>query len=108
VCTNPYVAHRSKVFDEGRAKGYLVTRSDGGVWQWDLWQAGMALIDFTNPAAADWYVAQLERLMGQGVDSFKTDFGERIPGDGVVWHDGSDPQRMHNYYPQLYNEIVFR
>ena len=32
-----------------------------------------------------------------GVDCFKTDFGERIPTD-VVWHDGSDPERMHNYY----------
>ena len=39
---------------------------------------------------------------------FKTDFGERIPVDGVAWHDGSDPQRMHNYYPQLYNQAVFR
>jgi alpha-D-xyloside xylohydrolase len=25
----------------------------------------------------------------------------------VVWHDGSDPERMHNYYTQLYNEVVF-
>ncbi len=41
-----------------------------------------------------------------GVDCFKTDFGERIPTD-VVWHDGSDPQRMHNYYAHLYNRAVF-
>ena len=37
---------------------------------------------------------------------FKTDFGERIPID-VVWHDGSDPERMHNYYTHLYNQAVF-
>ncbi len=41
-----------------------------------------------------------------GVDCFKTDFGERIPTD-VAYHDGSDPQKMHNYYPQLYNQTVF-
>ena len=41
-----------------------------------------------------------------GVDCFKTDFGERIPTD-VVWHDGSDPERMHNYYTFLYNGTVF-
>ena len=41
-----------------------------------------------------------------GVDAFKSDFGERIPTD-VVWHDGSDPERMHNYYTQLYNQTVF-
>jgi alpha-D-xyloside xylohydrolase len=42
-----------------------------------------------------------------GVDSFKTDFGERIPVEGVVWHDGSDPTKMHNFYPYLYNKVVF-
>jgi alpha-D-xyloside xylohydrolase len=103
---NPYIAQRSPLFEEGLANGYLVTRSDGSVWQWDLWQAGMALVDFTNPKAAEWYSKKLERLLDQGVDAFKTDFGERIPTD-VVWHDGSDPERMHNYYTQLYNRTVF-
>ena len=41
-----------------------------------------------------------------GVDCFKSDFGERIPTD-VVYFDGSDPERMHNYYAYLYNEAVF-
>jgi len=105
---NPYIAQRSALFAEAAEKGYLVRRADGSVWQWDLWQAGMGLVDFTNPEACAWYTGHLERLMDQGVDTFKTDFGERIPVDGVVWHDGSDPERMHNFYPQLYNEVVFR
>ncbi|MFL7791956.1 MAG: TIM-barrel domain-containing protein, partial [Anaerolineae bacterium] len=37
---------------------------------------------------------------------FKTDFGERIPTD-VVYFDGSDPLKMHNYYPYIYNKLVF-
>lgn len=105
---NPYIAQRSRLFDEAASRGLLLRRTDGSVWQWDMWQAGMALVDFTNPEARQWYADHLRRLMDQGVDSFKTDFGERIPVDEVVWHDGSDPQRMHNYYPQLYNEVVFR
>ncbi|WP_407359143.1 alpha-xylosidase [Microbacterium sp. LTA6] len=105
---NPYIAQRSRLFEEARERGFLLTRTDGSVWQWDLWQAGMGIIDFTNPEATDWYVEHLERLMSQGVDTFKTDFGERIPSEDVVWHDGSDPARMHNYYPYLYNEAVFR
>ena len=48
----------------------------------------------------------LKNLLAAGVDCFKTDFGERIPTD-VVYHDGSDPQRMHNYYTYLYNRAVF-
>lgn len=105
---NPYIAQRSALFDEAAERGYLLRRTDGSVWQWDMWQAGMALVDFTNPEACAWYADHLRRLVDQGVDSFKTDFGERIPVDGIAWHDGSDPHRMHNYYPQLYNEVVFR
>ncbi|WJH24185.1 alpha-xylosidase [Pseudarthrobacter defluvii] len=106
VWINPYIAQRSYLFREGLERGYLVKRPDGSVWQWDMWQAGMGLVDFTNPDAVLWYQDKLRALLGQGVDSFKTDFGERIPTD-VAWHDGSDPQKMHNYYAQLYNRTVF-
>ncbi|MBU1175886.1 MAG: alpha-xylosidase [Alphaproteobacteria bacterium] len=106
VWINPYIAQMSRLFDEGVEKGYFVRRPDGSVWQWDRWQPGMAIVDFTNPEACDWYCGHLKRLIDMGVDSFKTDFGERIPTD-VVWHDGSDPERMHNYYAYLYNKTVF-
>ncbi len=105
VWINPYIGQRSPLFDEGMAAGYLLRTPDGGVWQWDKWQAGMAIVDFTNPEARRWYQGYLRRLLAMGVDAFKTDFGERIPTD-VVWHDGSDPERMHNYYAHLYNEVV--
>ncbi|MBB2948687.1 alpha-D-xyloside xylohydrolase [Actinoplanes lutulentus] len=103
---NPYIAQRSALFAEGREKGYLVKRANGDVFQWDLWQAGMGLVDFTNPAAREWYAGKLRVLVEMGVDAFKSDFGERVPTD-VVWHDGSDPERMHNYYTQIYNQVVF-
>jgi alpha-D-xyloside xylohydrolase len=103
---NPYIGQKSPLFAEAKRHGYLVRRANGDVWQCDLWQAGMGLVDFTNPGAREWYAGKLRGLLGQGADCFKTDFGERVPTD-VVWHDGSDPERMHNYYTQLYNETVF-
>lgn len=106
VWINPYIAQRSVLFDEGMAGGYLLKRPDGTVWQWDMWQAGMGIVDFTNPAACEWFASKLDALMEMGVDTFKTDFGERIPTD-VAWFDGSDPHKMHNYYTQLYNQTVF-
>ncbi|OII21806.1 alpha-xylosidase [Frigoribacterium sp. MCBA15_019] len=106
VWINPYIGQRSTLFREAADAGYLVKNPDGSVWQWDLWQAGMGLVDFTNPEATAWFQGHLRRLQAQGVDAFKTDFGERIPTD-VVWHDGSDPERMHNWYTQLYNQAVF-
>lgn len=107
VWINPYVAQKSIMFDEGMEKGYFLKRENGDVWQWDKWQAGQAIVDFTNPEATKWYVDKLEALIDMGVDSFKTDFGERIPTD-CVYFDGSDPDYMHNYYTQIYNEVVYQ
>lgn len=87
-------------------KGYLVRKPNGEVWQTDFWQAGMGLVDFTNPAAREWFKDNVKALLNQGVDAIKTDFGERIPRD-VVWYDGSPKLSMHNWYTQLYNQAVF-
>ena len=106
VWINPYIGQESVLFAEGTEKGYFVKRPNGDVWQWDMWQPGMALVDFTNPAACNWYQDRLEALLDMGVDCFKTDFGERIPVN-CVYHDGSDPEKMHNFYTYLYNKTVY-
>lgn len=106
VWINSYISQKSRLFDEGMEKGYLVKKADGSVWQWDRWQPGMALVDFTNPEATKWFQDKLRRLVKIGVDCIKTDFGERIPTD-VVYYDGSDPYKMHNYYTYLYNKAVY-
>ncbi len=106
VWINPYIAQLSPLFAEGAKNGYLIKRPDGRVWQTDEWQPGMAIVDFTNPDACAWFASKLGALLDMGVNCFKTDFGERIPTD-VVYHDGSDPERMHNFYTYLYNKTVF-
>lgn len=106
VWINSYIGEKSYLFEEGMKNGYLVKTKEGDIWQWDRWQAGMGLVDFTNPAAVRWYKDKLRALIEMGVDCFKTDFGERIPTD-VVYYDGSDPVKMHNYYTFLYNKAVF-
>ncbi len=107
VWINSYIAQESVLFDEGAKKGYFIRRSNGQVWQWDMWQPGMAIVDFTNPQAYRWFQDKLETLLDMGVDCFKTDFGERIPSENIVYSDGSDPKKMHNYYTYLYNKCVY-
>jgi alpha-D-xyloside xylohydrolase len=106
VWINPYIAQRSPLFAEAAEHNYLVRKREGDVWQTDKWQAGMGIVDFTNPEARKWYTGKLRVLLDMGVDCFKTDFGERIPTD-VVWFDGADQERMHNFYSYLYNQTVF-
>ena len=107
VWINPYIAQESCLFAEGMEKGYFVKRTNGDVWQWDMWQPGMALVDFTNPEACAWYQEKLAGLLDMGVDCFKTDFGERIPVNGIEYFDHSDAKKMHNYYTYLYNKTVY-
>lgn len=107
VWINPYIGQKSCLFKEGKENGYLVKKKDGSVWQTDLWQPGMALVDFTNPDAVAWYQGKLKTLLDMGVDCFKTDFGERIPVKDIMYFDHSDPVKMHNYYTYLYNQAVF-
>lgn len=106
VWINPYIGQQGAIFDEAVEKGYLVMKKNGDVFQTDMWQPGMGIVDFTNPEACKWYADKIRALCDMGVDAIKTDFGERIPTD-VVWHDGSDPLKMHNYYTHLYNGVVF-
>ncbi|KAF8578188.1 glycoside hydrolase family 31 protein [Ramaria rubella] len=116
VWINSYIGQEPALFDEGDEKGYFIKKLDGRhvnfavfdiTWQTDRWQAGMAIVDFTNPAAKKWYQSHLAHLMEQGVDAFKTDFGERIPWDQVKLFDNSDARIHHNYYAQIYNQAVF-
>lgn len=107
VWINPYIGQESKLFEKGKRYGYLVKKPSGDVWQWDMWQPAMALVDFTNPAACKWYAEKLKELIDMGVDCFKTDFGERIPTKNVEYFDKSDTNKMHNYYTFMYNKVVF-
>lgn len=106
VWINSYVGQQSKLFDIGKEKGYFIKNSDGSVYQSDMWQPGMAIVDFTNPEACEWFKGLLKKLFDMGVNNIKTDFGERIPTK-VKYFNGKDPIKMHNYYTYLYNKCVF-
>ena len=61
VWINPYIAQASVLFDEAAQNGYLLRKPNGDVWQTDMWQAGMGIVDFTNPAACEWFAGKLCR-----------------------------------------------
>lgn len=48
----------------------LALHVDAGC-RWNLWQPGLAIVDFTNPAACEWYKGKLRTLLDLGVDAFK-------------------------------------
>lgn len=104
---HPYIPQRSEIWAEAAENGYFLKRTNGDIWQTDNWQAGMAIIDFTNPDAYKWFQGKIKGILENYCDSVAADFSEAIPTEDVVFFDGSDPMKMHNYYSYLYNKCVF-
>jgi alpha-D-xyloside xylohydrolase len=105
---NPYIGVESERFKEADEKGYFLKNPDGESYVVDLWgrfHPAVGIVDFTNPEATSWFKGLLSPLLRQGVDVFKTDFGEGVPSDAAA-HNGMTGEELHNLYPLLYNDAV--
>ncbi|MFC6020263.1 TIM-barrel domain-containing protein [Plantactinospora solaniradicis] len=105
---NPYVMTGSPLFADAAEAGYFLRRPDGSVYVADTWHGSHpagGIVDFTNPAAADWFASLLRPLLEQGVSVFKTDFAEGVPADSVAYN-GMTGVELHNVYALLFNDVV--
>lgn len=107
---HPYIPKSHPLFEEGKALGVFVKDANGDVCNvmeaFSSDELGLAAVDFTNPAACEWWQTKLEKLLDMGVAVFKTDFGEQAPIDGI-YDDGRNGLEMHNLYPLIYNRTAF-
>jgi alpha-D-xyloside xylohydrolase len=105
---NSYIGTASERFTEGRAKGYFLKNPAGEPYVAQLWgnyHPPVAVVDVTNPEAARWYREMLRVLLRQGIDVFKTDFGEGVAADAVAYN-GMTGDELHNLYTLIYNDLV--
>ncbi|NDV46432.1 glycoside hydrolase [Paludibacter sp. 221] len=74
----PFVSADSPEYRDLAAKGYLIKRkgtNEPAVINW--WNGYSACYDLTNPAAKDYFIAQLKQMQQTyGVDGFKFDAGD--------------------------------
>ncbi len=110
---NAYVSvtdeRAAELRDEGRAKGYFVKLDDGTEFDTFMISSGpqtVATVDFTNPAAIDWYRTILQRALDLGYDGWMLDFGEYLPQRAVL-SDGRSGWEAHNAFPLLYDRAVY-
>ncbi len=104
---NPYIANDASMFAEGSEQGYFALRQDSDeVALVDFGEFECGVVDFTNPAAADWFADRIigREMLDFGFSGWMADFGEYLPTD-IRLFDGSDPMEAHNRWPVLWAEI---
>jgi alpha-glucosidase (family GH31 glycosyl hydrolase) len=87
-------------YAEAKEKGYLAHPRA----RWWFGLGGM--MDFTNPAAADWWNARMRPLYDQGVAFFKNDDGEYLPfsANSAL---GLRGREYHNLYGFFYSRALY-
>jgi alpha-glucosidase (family GH31 glycosyl hydrolase) len=106
---NPHAQH-----DADRAhyeqSGFGVREADGSPYLVrPFWFRGGYLWDVTNPAERDWWLNKRAYLLEDiGIDGFKTDGGEHLWSEHVVFADGRSGAEVWNEYPQLYTEAYYQ
>jgi alpha-D-xyloside xylohydrolase len=95
----PYFVPKNSLFPEIVAKGLAVKDGKGNLPYED------AVLDFSNPAAVEWYQEKIAGLLRMGVGAIKVDFGEAAPLTGI-YANGRSGFYEHNLYPLRYNKTV--
>lgn len=106
---NPYLAADGALFAEAEAAGYFATDAAGRTALVDFGEFDCGVVDFTNPAAADWFAERVigRNLLDYGLSGWMADFGEYLPID-VKLANGVDARLMHNAWPVLWAEVNAR
>ncbi len=102
---NPYLPEGTPIYEEAKAKNFMVSDGHGGVARLEGGQP-VGEVDFTNPAAAEWWKEHLRELLRMGTSVFKPDYGEGI-ARSALFFNGQTGETMHNLYTMLYTQAAF-
>jgi alpha-D-xyloside xylohydrolase len=116
----PIVSVNHPEYATYKANNYFLKNTDGSelVFHWDTGKKTTpfgptltplppsGLVDFTNPAAYNWWRDEHKNLWALGVDTIKNDFGEQVPANALA-HNGDTGERLHNVNAQLYMRCVW-
>ena len=101
---NPYLVNDGELYAEGKKKGVFATRADGSDYLVDFGEFDCGVVDFTNPEAYQWFKDEVIKkyTIDIGIDGWMADFGEYLPTDDLVLHNGQSPMKAHNAWPVLW------
>ncbi|MEO8286151.1 MAG: TIM-barrel domain-containing protein [Chloroflexota bacterium] len=91
-------------------QGYAVREASGEPYRIEpFWFRGGLVPDFTSDEAAEWWLSRRAYLLEEvGIDGFKTDGGEHLWGQNLVFSDGKTGDEAINLFPSLYSGSYYR
>lgn len=104
---NPYLCVDGSLFPIAEKAGYLARRLDSDeTYLVDFGEFECGVVDFTNPAAADWFAEAIigREMLDFGLSGWMADFGEYLPTD-VRLANGVDGMLMHNAWPTIWAKV---
>ena len=101
---NPFLAIEKDIYKEASARGYCVKDNEGKDYLVTITTFPAAMIDFTNPAAYEFYKDLIKKnMIGIGMSGWMADFGEYLPPDAVLMH--GDAASLHNEWPAIWAKL---
>ena len=102
---NPFLAIEKDIYREASKKGYCVKDKEGKDYLVTITTFPAAMVDFTNPAAYEWYKDLIkENMIGIGMSGWMADFGEYLPVDSILYSK-EDPALVHNTWPAIWAKL---
>lgn len=101
---NPYLVNDGDLYRRGKEAGVFATKADGSDYLVDFGEFYCGVVDFTNPAAYEWFKNEviIKHSLDIGVDGWMADFGEYLPTDDIVLANGKPAMIEHNHWPALW------
>ncbi|XP_054758413.2 sulfoquinovosidase-like [Lytechinus pictus] len=106
VYANPNLNRLGSLYEEAAAGDYLIKNISGDPYIVDYGEFFCGIVDFTNPAAAQWYKDRIikKNMLDLGVSGWMADFGEYLPID-AVFHSGAKGTDIHNQWPAIWAQV---
>lgn len=90
-------------------QGYAVKKADRTPFRMpEGWFKESLLMDYSHEQGREWWFEKRKYLLEIGVDGFKTDGGEFVFGNDLMFADGRTGAQMRNLYPNDYIEAYYK
>jgi len=102
---NPYIPEGTEIYEEASSQDYLLKSVNGGLARLSHGEP-VGMVDFSNPAARDWWKGKLKGELEAGAAVLKPDYGDRVPED-ALFHNGKTGKELHNMFLFWFTEACY-